>query len=311
MGGTGGSLGFANVCVSAAEHGRQRRSRARLRQPVRRRERRSRLGPRGLPRRRLHASNHSHFESARHLVRRLDRQGADRLARPLARQVRLAGQPAAGGLDRRLAQQADPHLDGTRVRAPEPARRALRPARRRSSDGRSDAGDADARRGPGRVHQRPSPAVAERVRHHGRHGEPARNPHEHGCGRRLPAELRPLVAAPDGCGPARRGSRHAHRDDRLGRLRHARKPACLAGSPAEGPVPLARSVQGRPRCTRHREPGADARLLRVRTAGRLERLRRHRSRRRRDDAGLGLRREGRARRRVPHAPDDRRHIVGT
>ncbi len=122
MGGTGGSLGFANVCVSTAGTRRQRRSGARLRQPLRRRQRRRRLRPRGVPRRRLHAVEPLALRERRHLVRRLDREADDRLARPLARPLRLADEPAAGGLDRRLAEQADPHVDGARVRAADRSR---------------------------------------------------------------------------------------------------------------------------------------------------------------------------------------------
>ena len=67
------------------------------------------------------------------------------------------------------------------------------------------------------------------------------------------------------------------------------EPARRAGSAAQGPVPLARRVQGRPRrraASRDRDHDG---VLRVRAARRLERLRRHRPRRGRHDAGLAAR----------------------
>ena len=77
--------------------------------------------------------------------------------------------------------------------------------------------------------------------------------------------------------------------DRLGQLRHPRRPAPVPGPAAVDAVARARRVQGRSRGARDRAERSDDGLLGVRPARGVQRLGRHRlSRRRRRDDALGL-----------------------
>ena len=90
------------------------------------------------------------------------------------------------------------------------------------------------------------------------------------------------------------GAGHARRDDRLGVVRHARRSDHLPGSAAVAALAGAGGVQGRPDRARDRAARADARVLRVRATDRLQRLARNRPRRRRPGDGQRLERARRA-----------------
>ena len=93
------------------------------------------------------------------------------------------------------------------------------------------------------------------------------------------------------------GTRVDH--DRLGQLRHARRPARRAGSAAHHALARPGRVQGRPRRARRRAERHHDGVLRVRAAPRGVRLGRHRPRLGRPDHAQRLGRQGRARRRAP------------
>jgi hypothetical protein len=107
-----------------------------------------------------------------------------------------------------------------------------------------------------------------------------------------------------------RGVGDARRDDRLGVIRHARGPDHLTGSAAVAALPGAGGIQGRPDRARDRAAGADARLLRVRTADRLQRLARDRPWRRRPRDGQWFERARRAGRRASRCTGRRKRQPG-
>ena len=81
---------------------------------------------------------------------------------------------------------------------------------------------------------------------------------------RLSGQLLPGLPAAAGGRPARRRLRHARDHDQLGRLRHPRRPDRDPGSAAGRALAVPRRLPGRPRHARHRRPGRDADVLRVR-----------------------------------------------
>ena len=82
------------------------------------------------PGRRLHPGQPLPLRQPRLLVRRRAAEDGDGLARPLARPLRVAGQPAAGRLARLEHLQADPHRQGAGQRGPQPQRRRVPRGRR-------------------------------------------------------------------------------------------------------------------------------------------------------------------------------------
>ena len=209
------------------------------------------LRSRDLPGGRLQPAQPLALREPRLLVRRCARAAADRLARTLARPLRLADEPAAGGLARLQPVQADPLGEGARVRARGPPGRRLRRARRhgRRRTARS-ASWPPCRPRPGNDRARPL------ARHDGPHGRRRRPPDELLDGgapaRGLPAQQRPLAEAAARGDAALGGPRHAHRHDRLGQLRHARRPDRGTGSAARDALARAGRVQGRPDRARRR-----------------------------------------------------------
>ena len=165
MPGTGGATAWANV---GRLRRRQQRRHARLRHALRRRHRRRRLRPRGVPGGRLHAGQPLALRQPRLLVRRRAPEDADRLARALARPLRLARQPAPGGLARlQLSKQIRS--------AKAPVCAMTRPHGRRVPRGQrvGDAGephraDGAALAGPGGRGQRRAGRARASLRAHGR-----------------------------------------------------------------------------------------------------------------------------------------------
>ena len=129
---------------------------------------------------------------------------------------------------------------------------------------------------------------------------------EHPARRRLPAEL----FLSSSCGSAAEllgaglGTRIVTLD--WGSFDTHGDQLALAGPAADHLSRALGRVPGRPGSPRHRGQGDDAGVLGVRPAGRLERLRRHRPRRRRPDDGVRLGGQGRARGEFPNL-GTRRH----
>ena len=112
------------------------------------------LGPRGLARGRLHPGQPLPLRQPRLLVRRGAAEDDHRVAGPLAGPLRLAGQPAAGRLDRLEHLEADPRRARAGQRRPQPQRGRV-PGRRRGHQPRQHHRADGARRGgPGRQGQR-------------------------------------------------------------------------------------------------------------------------------------------------------------
>ena len=276
-------LAFSNKLVSGTGARQERRHQG-LRHAVRRRHRRpgpicdhpgGRLQP-GQPARTSRAATTGSPARSRScqtgwLGRWLDNYGSQR-------------QPAAGGLARLQPVEADPLLEGARVRARGPPGRAA--SRCRTSAWTSPTPTAEV----GKLAAVPFAARQRRARPRARH----EGPHGRRAGRlgtltgdaRARATRR-TAASRSSCSSRRRcsrpglgtriitidwGSFDTHGDQIAG-----------AGSAAHTLSAGAGRVQGRPGRPRHRAEGRDDGVLRVRPARRGERLRGHRPRRGRPD----------------------------
>ena len=266
---TGGELAFAAPTVSSAGGGDNGDAELRLRHALRHRRRRRRLEPGAAAGDRLHAAQPLAFHQPGLLVLGRARVAEHRLARSLARPLRLEHEPAAGHLDRLLAVE-----DAAQ-------RRRLRSARspRSTSAGFAlDAGggahggdsrrrrpERGARAARGAARRQPvARPHARRLRPRARRAAAAQRAQQRDVRQRLPGQLLPGLPAAAGGGPARGRLRHARDHDQLGRLRHPRRPDLDAGSAAGRAVALPRRLPGRPHRARHRRPGRDADVLRVR-----------------------------------------------
>ncbi len=122
MGGTGGTLAFANPLVSGTGNNGASGGLDTLYGDG---SGGVGLRSRDLPGGRLSAGQPVALREPRLLVCRRARGDADRLARALARPLRLDEQPAAGGLDRHCAVQVDPQRDRAGLRDQQPHRHQL------------------------------------------------------------------------------------------------------------------------------------------------------------------------------------------
>ncbi len=276
--------------------GRPERRRHRLRHALRRRHGRRRIGSRDHPGGRLQPAQPIALREPRLLVRRCALAAADGVARPLARRLRLDVNPLqAVSLDSNLSKQirsakapvcALEGLQGVGFSVPgvtgdvnsEVGKLATIPA-----------GAGNDALGRSRGMWGLTVDVANRLDSHS-----ARRPRAG-----LSAQQRPLAEAAAGGDPALGRSRHSCRHDRLGQLRHPRRPARRAGSAAHHALARPGRLQGRPdRSGRRAERRHDG-LLRVRPPPRGVRLQGHRSRLGRPHHAQRLGRQGRARRRAP------------
>ena len=229
------------------------------------------LGSRDHPGGRLQPAQPLALREPRLLVRRRARAAADRLARPLARHLRLAGRTrcrrsrSTPACPSRSAPSKAPvcALEGlqgvgfTRARRHRRRQQRGRQARRRAGRGRATT------RSPARAAcgaSRSTWPTASRALTGGAPG--AGYPPNSGLSQKLQLAATLLSAGP----------RHARHHDRLGQLRHARRPARRAGSAAHDALARAGRVQGRPGDARHRAERRHDGVLRVRPAPRGVRL---------------------------------------
>ena len=246
MRGTGGALGFANKLVSGAGADQQRRHR--------RASTRSTATARGgagsdlavIPGGRLQPAQPLALREPRLLVRRRALAAADRLARPLARRLRLAVEPAAGRLARLepvASRSAPRRRPCARSRA---CRASASTCPASTGDVNSEVGklaDRADRRGQRRARAARAACtgltvdVANRLDERSPAARPAPGyPPNSGLSQQLQLGGHAALGRP----------RHARRHDRLGQLRHARRPARRAGSAAHDALARAGRVQGRP-----------------------------------------------------------------
>ena len=241
--------------------------------------------------------NRSHFESRDYWFAGALAAAADRLARPLARRLRLAVEPAAGGLARLLAVQADPLRQGAGVRDRGPRRGVSFQVANTSVNANAEIAKlAAVPAGAG------NEALARARAIYGLTVDVSRQLGGLSAGQpgvRLPADSdlsRKLQLAATLLG-ANLGTRIITID--WGSFDTHGDQVERAGPAARGALARARRVQGRPRRARHRAERRDDGVLRVRPAHRVQRLGRHRPRRRRPDAGQRLERARRPGRRAP------------